>query len=93
MYRPDSADHTRREFLHRSASLAAAGGVLGIAGNSFAAAPAKKKAPIRGRAEHCILIWLAGGACHVDTWDPKRKSTGRKDPGSYYNSVPTAISG
>ena len=83
----------RREFLHRSASLAAAGGMFGIAGGSLAAEPAKKKAAVRGRAEHCILIWLAGGACHVDTWDPKRKSTGRKDPGSYYESIPTAITG
>ncbi len=86
-------DYSRREFLRRSASLAAAGGVLSIAGNSSAAESGKKKAAIRGHAEHCILIWLAGGSCHIDTWDPKRKSTGHEDPGSYYESVPTAISG
>ena len=47
----------------------------------------------RGKAEHCIFIWLGGGACHIDTWDPKRKSKGRKDAGSYYDAIPTAIAG
>ena len=36
-----------------------------------------------GRAENCILLWLGGGACHVDTWDPKRKGDGKKIAGSY----------
>lgn len=26
---------------------------------------------VRGRAENCILIWLAGGPSHLDTFDPK----------------------
>ena len=25
----------------------------------------------KGKAEHCIHIWLGGGAAQVDTWDPK----------------------
>lgn len=44
-------------------------------------------------ADSCIFIWLGGGACHVDTWDPKRVSTGKKDPGSAYPAIPTAIQG
>ena len=26
-----------------------------------------------GKAEHCIFIWLGGGAAQMDTWDPKAK--------------------
>ena len=45
----------------------------------------------RGKAQACIFIWLGGGACHVDMWDPKRKGDGRKKPGSYYDPIRTAI--
>jgi hypothetical protein len=34
---------------------------------SLAASPSKPSARARG----CILIWLAGGASHIDTFDPK----------------------
>ncbi|MEE2989452.1 MAG: DUF1501 domain-containing protein, partial [Planctomycetota bacterium] len=26
----------------------------------------------QGKADSCIFIWLGGGACHIDTFDPKR---------------------
>jgi hypothetical protein len=57
---------------------------------------AKKKEEIdypKGQAEHCIFIWLGGGAAHVDTWDPKRKGDGHKIPGSAYDAIETAIPG
>lgn len=37
------------------------------------------------------MLWLGGGAAQIDTFDPKRQSTGRKDPGSAYASIPSAI--
>ena len=44
-----------------------------------------------GKAESCIFIWLGGGACQVDTWDPKVRGDAKKRiPGSYYDSIPTA---
>ena len=47
--------------------------------------------PRRG-AEHCILLWLGGGASHIDTWDPKRVSSdGVEDAGSAYAAIDTAI--
>lgn len=49
--------------------------------------------PRTGSADSCIFLWLGGGACHVDTFDPKHVSTGRTDPGSYYAAVDTAIPG
>jgi len=30
---------------------------------------------------------------HLDTFDPKRRGDGKKAPGSYYDAIPTAISG
>jgi hypothetical protein len=48
---------------------------------------------VKAMADSCIFIWLGGGACHVDTWDPKRRSKGPKDPGSYYDSIATSIRG
>ncbi len=46
-----------------------------------------------GRAEHCIFIWLGGGAAQMDTWDPKEQG----DPdsnraGSAYRAIKTAVS-
>ncbi len=47
-----------------------------------------------GKAEHCIFIWLGGGAGQIDTWDPKQLGDPQaKKAGSYYKSVDTAIPG
>ncbi|MEY3032340.1 MAG: hypothetical protein RLZZ622_815, partial [Planctomycetota bacterium] len=47
-----------------------------------------------GKAEHCIFIWLGGGAAQIDTWDPKAKGDAKaKKAGSYYDAIPTAIPG
>ena len=87
---------TRREFLKTSA----AGAAITASGlPSLLAAEESGKPKIdlpKGKAEHCVMIWLGGGACHIDTWDPKRKGdakAGKKKPGSYYDSIPSAIDG
>jgi hypothetical protein len=47
-----------------------------------------------GKAEHCIFVWLGGGAAQIDTWDPKAKGDAKaKQAGSYYDAIPTAIPG
>jgi hypothetical protein len=57
------------------------------------AEPAESPLPM-GKAEHCIMIWLGGGACHIDTWDPKRPGDAKaRQPGSYYAAIDTAIPG
>jgi uncharacterized protein (DUF1501 family) len=49
---------------------------------------------ILGKAEHVISIWLGGGMGQIDTFDPKRQGDPQKRvPGSYYDSIPTAVSG
>jgi hypothetical protein len=48
----------------------------------------------KGKAEHCIFVWLGGGSCHVDTWDPKRKGDAKlKKAGSYYDAIDTTVPG
>ncbi len=40
------------------------------------------------------MIWLGGGACHIDTWDPKKKGDAKaRKPGSYYDAIDTAVDG
>ena len=74
----------RRHFIAASAmSAAAVPGVLA----------AEKKFP-KGKAEHCIFIWLGGGACQIDTWDPKRLGDPKtKKAGSAYPAIETAVPG
>ncbi|MEX2027527.1 MAG: DUF1501 domain-containing protein, partial [Pirellulaceae bacterium] len=48
----------------------------------------------QGKAEHCIFLWLGGGAGQIDTWDPKEKGdSAAKKAGSYYSAIDTAIAG
>ena len=76
----------RRQFAATSSAC-----LLGA--SAIAEEATKEDAVPRGKADSCIFIWLGGGACHVDTFDPKRKSNGKKDPGSYYDAIETAIPG
>jgi hypothetical protein len=54
----------RRQFL-------IAGGLSFFGTNLALAAPEGAKAPVRRRARSTIMIWLSGGASHIDTWDMK----------------------
>jgi hypothetical protein len=47
----------------------------------------------KGKADACIFLWLGGGAAHIDTFDPKARGDGARKPGSYYDSIDTAIRG
>jgi len=83
----------RREFLIRSgrAGLAAAAWA-GMAEVPALAVEEKTEYP-KGKADHCIFLWLGGGSAQMDTWDPKRKGDGKKLAGSYYDAIDTAIPG
>ncbi|MBA4065045.1 MAG: DUF1501 domain-containing protein [Isosphaera sp.] len=76
----------RRDFLAASAALAASP-VLGAD---------RKPAPVKGKAEACIFVWLGGGMGQADTFDPKAKGANKGTPkkaGSLYDSIPTAVPG
>ena len=73
---------SRRQFL--AASVAS--------GAALSAASAES--PLRGRAEHCIFIWLGGGMAQIDTFDPKRVGDPQaRTAGSAYGAISTAVPG
>jgi hypothetical protein len=79
----------RRDFLSRLASAAA-----------VASLPASLRATVtpppglRGRAEHCIFVWLGGGMSQIDTFDPKvRGNSKTRTAGTDYPLVETAVPG
>ena len=75
----------RREFIAASASAAALSGLGSVA---------MANAPIKGKAEHVISIWLGGGMGAIDTFDPKLLGDpSTKKAGSYYKGVDTAVPG
>ena len=92
---------SRRTFLQQlvATSALAAGGVLLPDPTVRSRLVAEEtrggiEAAPTGKADSCIFIWLGGGACHIDTWDPKRKGDpNAKRAGSYYDAIPTASDG
>ncbi|MEI7686055.1 MAG: DUF1501 domain-containing protein [Planctomycetota bacterium] len=72
---------SRRRFLSTSAAL-------GLAST------ARATETIRGRADHCIFLWLGGGMAQIDTFDPKHRGDPRaRTAGSAYRSIETAVPG
>jgi len=79
-------DATRRSFLKTSL-----GGGAGLwlaqhlgAGTSFAADD--ESPPVR--AKSCIVLWMQGGASHIDTFDPKSGAVGGP-----FKTINTAVAG
>ncbi len=81
----------RRHFLQSAGGLALAGAAGVSFGRELAAQAIRFP---KGKAEHCVHIWLGGGAAQVDTWDPKNLGDAKaKKAGSYYPSIDTAVPG
>ena len=77
--------------ISRRTFLATAAATPTVVGSRPLLASTETSSP-RGKAEHCIFIWLGGGSCQIDTWDPKAKGDAKaKKAGSYYDAIPTAI--
>ncbi len=82
----------RRHFLRSAAALAAAP----YLGRIVSAADTVAASQFRGKAEHCIFIWLGGGMAQIDTFDPKKRGNPKaspKVPGSDYASIDTVVPG
>ena len=50
----------------------------------------------KGKAEHCIFIWLGGGMAQIDTFDPKKLGNNidkTKIAGSLYKAIDTSVPG
>jgi hypothetical protein len=85
----------RRDFLRTSAVLAGLT-TTPPPGPAEAAASPTKSLRQRGKAEHCIFVWLGGGMSQTDTFDPKARGESKRLPrraGSLYDSLPTAVPG
>ncbi len=81
----------RREFLHSTAGAMTVGATAPML---WAEEPTTAVALPKGKAEHCVVIWLGGGAGQMDTWDPKTLGDPKaKKPGSYYPAIDTAVAG
>src|SRR5947207_11610910 len=76
---------SRRDFL-RVGALS----FLGLALPDFLRLPAAAAAGAP-RADACILIWLAGGPSHLDTFDPKPE--GPADIRGEFKAIPTNVPG
>ena len=80
----------RREFITRTAALSA------VASSPRALAAATAAAMPKGKAEHCIFLWLGGGMSQIDTFDPKRRGNPKSKPmlaGTDYAAIDTAVPG
>lgn len=73
-----------------TAGLLAADALLGLPG--MAAPQAAKTAAAGGKAKSVIQIWLWGGPCHVDTWDPKPEA-GSDYYGQFSKPIETNVKG
>ena len=78
---------TRREFLATTLAASSLAASRSLQAEESASA-------LLGKAEHCIFLWLGGGAGQIDTWDPKLQGDPKaKKPGSYYKAIDTAVAG
>ena len=81
----------RRTFLSHVGTTAAAAtfpSILGANEGSPAAAMPK------GKADHCIFIWLGGGMSQIDTFDAKKRGNSKtRTPGTDYDVIETAVPG
>src|SRR5437867_9431806 len=85
-----SADHAfdRRGFLGTLAAGAAAFAADMTTPLNALAAPAMAGG-LKKQEKRCILLWLAGGASQLETWDPKPGAS----TGGPFRSIATAVPG
>jgi hypothetical protein len=85
-----SAEHvvSRRGFLRTVAAAAGATAFADMTGLQALAAP-EVAADLRRNQKRCILLWLAGGASQMETWDPKPGAA----TGGPFLSMPTSVPG
>ena len=70
-----------------------AAGAASLVGSGLRAETEEHQLPA-GKAKACIFLWLGGGMCHVDTFDPKRLGDPKeRKTGSAYGSIPTVLPG
>ncbi|MEQ1749164.1 MAG: DUF1501 domain-containing protein [Prosthecobacter sp.] len=84
------APFSRRQALRRAVYGSA--GLLLMEPFSIHAAPRASAIATEGKAKSVIQIWLWGGPCHIDTFDPKPEA-GREYSGALDAPIETNVSG
>ncbi len=92
---PGKKTWSRRDFLKAVGKTTLATMLAGAPRVSFGAQNLEKIAP---KADHVILLWMAGGMAHTETFDPKDKAEFENGLKYYhvkstFGSIPTAIDG
>lgn len=67
-------------------------GAVGVAGASLPCGLWGGTLPRRGKAKSVIQVWMAGGPCHIDTFDPK-PDAGRDYHGPLDKPIATNVDG
>jgi len=88
----------RREFLQRSSAATLAALAAGAPMASILSGCSKTMGRTDGTADTVILLWMAGGMAHTETFDPKRYTPYEKGMEgnrvlSTFNAVPTVLDG
>src|SRR3954470_18684085 len=93
--RSQGDDWTRRDFLKTASAATLAALAAGAPRSLFAAEPMEK---IKPTADRVIVLWMAGGMAHTETFDPKRYTpyAAGLNPNevlSTFPSIPTSVDG
>src|SRR5918999_685205 len=86
---------SRREFLKTASAATLSALAASYPRPAFGAEPGSKP---KATADSVIVLWMAGGMAHTETFDPKRYTPFEKglDPNrvlSTFPSIPTAVDG
>jgi hypothetical protein len=87
---------SRRDFLKTASAATLSALAAGFPHRLFSAEAAAEK--IKPTADTVIVLWMAGGMCHTETFDPKRHTPFEKGMSSSaflstFPSIPTAVDG
>ena len=83
----------RRTFLSHVSTAATATAFAPLIRGAESVSGAAK---IRGKADHCVFVWLGGGMSQVDTFDPKARGSSKSTPrrsGTDYELIDTVVPG
>jgi hypothetical protein len=93
----DKLEQTRRQFLQKMQQASLAAMAASVPTATFLSSCTAKPV-VNTTADTVILLWMAGGMCHTETFDPKtytpfKKGMESKQVISSFPTVPTAVDG
>tara|TARA_R110000868_G_scaffold98706_9_gene271857 strand:+ start:4683 stop:6119 length:1437 start_codon:yes stop_codon:yes gene_type:complete len=89
-------DSSRRDFIKKMSAASLAAATTTIPGASFLSSCSSEVQKLAAKADTVILLWMAGGMAHTETFDPKayvpyEKGVESKRILSTFPKVPTAV--